>query len=499
MSELTINKLRQRLSRSVFLRTCYHSLRNTFGRYSTNPLKANIEETVNKYPFLRFDPKHNDLNFINDELGSSDLLEFRRQLIMDFKQVSPRRRVKISEIFLDYYDKCLLKYLENVHKRGMPLSETCWHKYAQRNKAIWSIENQENPQIAIEKFMSKMQSLGKTGYSREQLLAENGVLFFKNNGIENSGNSEVVPERVLALYESISMRGWQDALSEQSPIIIGFSEMSKKYHMMAGRHRVACLQYLQSQGLLPLNFSIKCHLFRYPYEKLVPTRPYFQICKGCDWNQKMTIGEPNTHQQFLVDKGMVKPLSKESQDKWGLIQPVFSELVKGKFVLDLGAYRGLYSLKALEFGAKSVTAVDIGQHFVESINNVSMHMGEERLQAFQGDFHLEETYTKLKCLQHDVMIVFGLIHHLLRLGIQKEILKTYDELIKRISNLVTTGVLIEFAEPRESSLILPEILPFQEAFKRERFVEALKNQFKSVNLLGKCKYRSNRFMYYALK
>ena len=101
--------------------------------------------------------------------------------------------------------------------------------------------------------------------------------------------------------------------------------------------------------------------------------------------------------------------------------------------------------------------------------------------------------------KYDVIFLFGIIHHLLRQGIQRNLLTTFEELFAKISSISQVGIIVEFAEPTEASLNLPEVSPFREEFKIDKFLKALKRHYSQVNLLGKCKYRPNRLMYYALR
>ena len=77
-----------------------------------------------------------------------------------------------------------------------------------------------------------------------------------------------------------------------------------------------------------------------------------------------------------------------------------------------------------------------------------------------------------KIMKYDTVFFFGIIHHLLRLGIEKGILYSFDELFQRISKIAAYGVIIEFSMPREASLTLPEREPYSKAFTQDAFEEA---------------------------
>ena len=493
-----LSKLRHCLYRSVMLRISVNRLLDPFKRDRHRTFNTDLGELLSKYPGMEYDEKDQVFILRDTRLRLPERMSIRRQLMQDLKLYAPQHKIRVSDVDLDYYDKCLVKYLENVEKRGMVFGDACWHRYAQRNKAVGTIEVGETSEQAKSRFLSMIKSLGKDGYTGDQLFAEEGFIYFRNDNPSGQEGYPVLPEKVLKLYHSIFENGWRHPLSELSPIVIGASEITGKYHMITGRHRMACLQFLQSQERLPLEFTVKCHLVRYPYDTLVTTRAYFEICKQCRWNEVITT-EPGTHQDFSVAKGFVAINSREARDKWRLISPVFDNIVRNRSVLDIGAYRGLYCFKALEHGARTVTALDIDQGFLDNINRFVTHVAEENLHTLLGDFYDEKTFGILESHKHEIALLFGVIHHLLRLGIQKNELTNYEELLARVARLARAGAIIEFSEPREHSLNLPEIRPFRDEFKRDRFIKGLKRHFGEVRCLGKCKYRPNRFIYYALK
>ena len=73
-----------------------------------------------------------------------------------------------------------------------------------------------------------------------------------------------------------------------------------------------------------------------------------------------------------------KPNKKGGRQKWDLMEPVFQDMVKGKRVLDVGAHRGLYCLKDLEYGAVSATALEPSKKITPVINTKSTGYVYER-------------------------------------------------------------------------------------------------------------------------
>lgn len=196
-----------------------------------------------------------------------------------------------------------------------------------------------------------------------------------------------------------------------------------------------------------------------------------------------------------------RPNRKGGRQKWNRMRPVFGEMVSNKKVLDVGAHRGLFCYKALEFGAKKVTALEPNPELAQIIDKIRVSYAFEDLKVVQGDFYNSRDYESLVHGKYDTVLLFGVIHHLLRLGIQKGVLYSFEELFERISKLANYGAIVEFALPRESSLMLPELLPHRDAFSQEKFERALQSNFKYWRNLGRCNYKSGnkywRFMYYA--
>lgn len=408
--------------------------------------------------------------------------EKRRQLMSELRQSKPRDKVLVSGLNLDYYDKCLVKMLENIDKRGMSPEETCWHRYAQTNKCVGVSANGN-----FDNFLEEMKALGKAYFNKEELFVEDGFIYFRNTSNSVLATVQLV-DHELQLYRQIKKK-WKDGLSRKYPIILGHSGKTDKHHLISGRHRVACLVYLNSQRLLKSKNQFSCHYISYPYDKIVYTRPYYDICRKCRWGEHIEVGE-GTHQHFTVCNGAMVIHSNEAKDKWGLIQPIFDEVVKGKSVLDIGAYKGLYCLKAMEHGAKSATALESSPILSDSIKRLCYDVVEENINVIESDFY------QCEIKPHDSVIALGVIHHLLRQGIQSNILTTYDELLGRISKM-GNNLIVEFAEPKEDTKQLPVFKPYRLEFTLEKFLSSLGKYYRQVKLLGKCSYRENRLIYLA--
>ena len=312
-------------------------------------------------------------------------------------------------------------------------------------------------------------------------------------------------DKVLPLYRSIKRKGFSNIISSLSPIILGYSKKTGRYNAISGRHRIAVLRYLRSQGEIG-NRKIRCHIVEHPFERLDYTGPHTESCRKCLWGDEYDPGR-GTHQDFYVREGVAVMRGKKNKkgggQKWSRILPVFKEAVLNKNILDVGAHRGMYCTKALEYGASHVTALEPAAYLVDVLHAIRKNYILDDFEVIMGNFYNESDYTSLINNKYDTVFFFGIIHHLLRIGIQKGILYSFDELFQRISNIAGYGIIVEFAMPTEKSLGLPELVPYRAAFSHEVFERALRKAFPRVRNLGRCKYRSGnkygRFMYYGRK
>ncbi len=462
-----------------------------------------INDLLKTEPFLSFDQHSKSFSITNHDLTWDQKISLRRSLMSKLREIRPMTSVKIDEVVTGYYDQCLERYLFERQNRSMPNEDTCWFKRAQNNKCIGWRDPKKVFDLAEKSLFLKRLGEQKPYFRDEKLIYalerdEGGYIFLRSN------NTYKDDDRVILLYRDILKNGYKNIISSLSPIILGYSTNTRRYNAISGRHRIAALRYLKTQGILSGSLKIKCHVVKYPFESLLYSRPYSGVCKKCDWGGILDPGQ-GTHQDFFIREGIGvmrgRPNRKGGRQKWNRMRPVFGEMVSNKKVLDVGAHRGLFCYKALEFGAKKVTALEPNPELAQIIDKIRVSYAFEDLKVVQGDFYNSRDYESLVHGKYDTVLLFGVIHHLLRLGIQKGVLYSFEELFERISKLANYGAIVEFALPRESSLMLPELLPHRDAFSQEKFERALQSNFKYWRNLGRCNYKSGnkywRFMYYA--
>ena len=461
----------------------------------------------NRYSFLSYNKSTKLFSINNSSLDQYDLVNIRRTIMTELKRIIPQSYINIDEIITGYYDQCLERYLYGRLNRSFNNEDTCWRKYAQNNKCCgWQEPKEPFDEKRKIEFYNKFCELYPTKNVNKRMINslfrdDLGYVYGLSNHISKKD------DKILSLYHNIKNSGFSNLVSAftSSPIILDFSLIKKKYNVTSGRHRIAVLRYLRSQGKIR-NIKVKCHIIEHSYESLIYTRPYTESCKKCNWGEIYDPGK-GTHQDFFIREGIAfmrgHPRKKGGTQKWNLISPIFKQMVENKTILDVGGHRGLYCFKALEYGSKEATLFDSGEHHISNFMKVKERYSLEDLLAFHGDFYDVENYKKLYNKKYDTVFLFGIIHHLLRLGIQNNILTSFDELVRRIYDITNYGVIIEFAMPWERDFLLRELKEYKNNFKIEEFERSLKNYFPNYQNLGKCEYisgnRFGRFMFCATK
>jgi 2-polyprenyl-3-methyl-5-hydroxy-6-metoxy-1,4-benzoquinol methylase len=476
---------------------------NILSRFEKN--SKQIEKITTEIPSLLYHKKKKHFLITDDDLGWMAREMICRKLKVHLYQMKPFNSIRLDEIKIGFFDKCLEKYIFEKLNRNFSNECTCWFSKANSMKCIgWMKSGQLSDKQNQIEFVNSLNELGKN-YNFEQIIDNleqdnEGYLFLRSNKISFSD------DQVLRLTSKIESKGFKYSLSNQSPIILGYSEKSKTYNVISGIRRLAALRYLQIQKKIKSKIQIPCHLVYHNYSSFSLARPYFEDCKQCDWSGIYDPGT-GTHQDFYVQDGVAhmrgKVNKKGGHQKWVRMNSVFKEMVSDKKILDVGAHRGLYCLKAIEYGATSVTALDHSNNHIDILTNFNKKYFFDDFNIIQGDFYDPTIFDKMKKDNYNTAFYFGIIHHLLRIGIQRKILFSFDELLKKISSFVSHGVIIEFAKPTEKNLEAEPLLSYKKKFDRKAFELAMNKYFFKVENLGKCNYisgnRYGRFMYVGLK
>ena len=438
------------------------------------------------------------------DLSFDERLKVRSVLLKDLKEIPPTTSISLDAIRTGYYDRCLNRYLFEKYQQGLSNSQTCWFSRTQKSKVVaWSNPSTPFTQDEMKRvFKDKIES-GKIaapdeyfkGLSRD----ENGFV------ISTPEHVEISMESFEKLYHSMLNEGVSDALLRQPAIVLGHSTTTGQYNCISGRHRVATLLHLAAKGKISAKTRIPCHIVSYPYETIGMTRPIFTECKSCQWGSPFSTGKG--HQNFSMHQGfahiMTSAKEKGGAQKWALMEKHFSNAVKGKKFIDIGAYKGLYCLKALEYSATHSFALEISPDLVETMEEIKEKFVLDNFTILQNDFYNDKTLATLRDQKIHSASLLGIIHHLLRIGIQNGSLSSFDQLIARIAEFVSESVFIEFAIPTEKDLATPLLASHKAEFTEEKFVQALAKYYPHIQKTGKCNYKSGnqygRYMYFASK
>ena len=373
----------------------------------------NKSNMCSSYPYFKYDKLKSRFLIKIGDLSSNELINVRRIIISEARHVFPKSYVRLDEIKTGYYDQCLERYLYEKLNRKFENKDTCWFKYAQNNKCIgW--QNTEDPFNKKRKheFYNKLLELYPMKNIDKSIinsLYRDGQGYVYNLSDKVSTNDD----KVLSLYNNIRNSGYSNVISAMhSPIILDYSLKTEKYNVTSGRHRIAVLRYLRSQGKIS-NIKVRCHIFEHPYESLTYTRPYTESCKKCHWGKIYDPGK-GTHQDFFIREGIAHmrghPKKKGGTQKWNRIAPVFHKMVNNKTILDVGAHRGLYCIKALEYGSKEVTALDPNEGHISNLTEIKNQYYLQDFTVINGDFYDENNYKKLYNRKYDTVFFFGIIH-----------------------------------------------------------------------------------------
>lgn len=427
---------------------------------------------------------------------SWDMRQSTRSVLLEtLKNVMPVHSIRLNEIVTGYYDQCLERYLFERLNREMRNNETCWMRLAQTNKTVGVVDSNHSRERALSGLITNNPRLSSKDLAKFEI-GKDGFVVYKDQKISNDD------DRAIGIYKSIRRFGFWNTISRSSPIIIALSLKTLRYQIVSGRHRVAVLRYLNSIGQIRGTQKIKCHIVEMPYDSLVFTRPFYDQCKSCDWGGIIDAGK-GTQQDFFLREGIAVFRGKDGRkgglQKWKVLAPLFSGAVRGKRYLDVGAYRGLFAFKAIEYGANLSVALEPSESFVAFMEEAKNKYQLDPLLVRQGDFFDQVIFEELRSYKVDCVTCLGVIHHLLRIGISRGILTTYDELLDRVSLLARESVFIEFSLPLGDTLVLDEFKDHRFDFSQDRFENALSKHFVDWTNLGRVHYRKGRFLYYGRK
>ncbi|MDB4659645.1 hypothetical protein OAE57_01075 [Synechococcus sp. AH-551-C10] len=247
---------------------------------------------------------------IKSYVVSDDVELTHKTFIQFFEEASllPRREniflssVTISELSLEYYDRCLAHYCKQTSHLGIRHKDTCWVKncenivslgpspfFAENVDLLYPKSNRKGltawfiRYYLLQKVIFDQEGWGFLRYLPPLDFSVKGLLirakhsFFTRFGIRNR-------DRVLDIVNSIIKEGWSNSLAiSPHPSVLIYHRPTKKFSVHTGRHRIAALYYLYNSGRVPGNLLINAVILSVPWGPLRTGRPYPGIvrCDNC--------------------------------------------------------------------------------------------------------------------------------------------------------------------------------------------------------------------------
>jgi hypothetical protein len=91
-------------------------------------------------------------------------------------------------------------------------------------------------------------------------------------------------DRVLGLIHTIETNGWDPDLARKPSGVLGLSRSTGRYQVITGKHRIAALKYLHSQGRISGSMLVDYPVITYPWGAWRHGRPHpdVPVCHWCE-------------------------------------------------------------------------------------------------------------------------------------------------------------------------------------------------------------------------
>jgi len=272
-------------------------------------------------PFLSFN--HDTGTFdvsddVRDPSWEQILLLYQAVRVLRFDPPLPAlHSIRLDELRTGYYDRCLEYYAYERLNLNRAHDETCWSRYAERTHCLGKIEpGARLDDDAKARFMERMGRERRNDFiamsiyrayrrnpeiRRDLAVDDEGwIMFFRGDipirplarkerarvwvrdlvkrMVRYKGN-----DRVLRLIRDIETHGWDSELARKPSGVLGLSRRSGRYLVITGRHRIAALKYLHSQGRIAGSTLIEYPVITYPWGAWRHGRPHpsSPVCEWC--------------------------------------------------------------------------------------------------------------------------------------------------------------------------------------------------------------------------
>lgn len=182
---------------------------------------------------------------------------------------------------------------------------------------------------------------------------------------------------------------------------------------------------------------------------------------------KLISAETN-YQGFVWDPALnvCTPTGKRAVAKWKAVQGIFSDLVKHREFIDIGANFGFFCFKALEYGASWVTGVENNKSYWRAIQDA--HMLTSRFAWLHKKFPGGTEY-----LHGDVVMCLSLVHHLFpRLSLAS--------ILGHLHQMARMYVLLEWVSPLDRAIRRKGWGPQHPEYNFDQFRTVAEQLFSSI-------------------
>jgi len=290
----------------------------------TDVQRAYVEDVVEGVPFLGFDRARG--RFSVSESVADPTWEQTRILGKAIRKLCHRRppppafcSVRLDELTMGYYDRCLEYYCYERLELNRRHEETCWVRYAEKTYCLGRMDPaaEFGPEEKA-RFMERLareesrnyvaMSVWRAYRKNHRLLRtlkkddEGWVLLLADIPMRPLGYRERLvasakesakrvlryprEDRVLRVVRSIEASGWNNDIAWTEPeggAVLGYSTSGRRYFALTGRHRIAAARYLYSQGKLSGATLLEFPVIEYPWGPWRQGRshPDTPVCEWC--------------------------------------------------------------------------------------------------------------------------------------------------------------------------------------------------------------------------
>jgi len=282
-----------------------------------------IESVIAGIPFLSF-KRATGVFEVSEAISDPSweqarmVLEAVRRLNLRPSPQPPLHTIRVDQFTMGYFDRCLECYCYERLNLGKAHQETFWARFASRIFCLGRIDPRaEFDDRAKERFlenvgrerrdnvaaMSAYRAYRKNPAVRQALTrdAEGWLMFyFGDIPLAPLGRARRLgasvkrvikrtlryqpDDRVLSVVRSIESRGWVQELAREGGVL-GYSRETGRYFAITGKHRIAALKYLHSQGKIDGATPVHYPVVTYPWGPWLRGRPHpdIPLCERCEW------------------------------------------------------------------------------------------------------------------------------------------------------------------------------------------------------------------------